>query len=109
MRIFFYLTRFTLGRFLAIVGFLALTAFASASSVTPAPDQDHFPEILAFVMFLGLAAIEGWLFWTAWKKRDREEDERILKLVPQAPRHIAIARTPIQRKKTTRERVKVPV
>jgi hypothetical protein len=97
--------------FLALVSFLTLTGFDGASAATSSGiilSQDHFPTALAVLMFLAMSAIEGWLFWTAWKNRETEEASKP-KVFSQTPLPITLARTPAPRKRASKERAKVLV
>jgi hypothetical protein len=105
--------RFTSLKFLAVVCLWTLSGFSIASAATSSettfsPEPYPFPAALAFLMFLAMSAIEGWLFWSAWKNRELEEETEP-QILSQTPPPVTLARTPAPRKRTTKERIKVPV
>ncbi len=94
--------------FSEVICFWALAGFVSASDEMPGPDQAHYENAWVFFSLFALVGLNAWMYWYLWKNRAPEDEPKPEVLRPN-PRPIIHAQTPLQKKRTSRERVKVPV
>ncbi len=99
---------FTSRGFFASICFWALAGFANASTDPVIPDQNHYQNAWVVLILFALVGLEAWIFWTTWKNRLPEEEPEVKVSIP-TPRPNLRTQAPIQRKRTARERIKVPV
>ena len=100
--------RFTGHGFLAVINFWALAGLANASTDPASPDQAHYENAWVFFSLFALVGLNAWMYWHLWKNRASEEEPKPEVLIP-TPRTITHTQALVHRKRTSRERVKVPV
>ena len=108
--------RFTNPGFLAVICSGTLARVCDAAGLDSPVQNSNSPNWFLLIPFLGLGVLEAWLFLSAWKRRDPEEEPQPV-ILPETERSIILAqapaprasRTALQRKRSSRERVKIQV
>ena len=94
--------------FSVAICFWAWVGLAGASTDQAGPDQAHYENAWVVVVLFAWVGLNAWMYWHLWKNRLPEEKSK-LKIASPALRPVIQGQTPVQRKKLSRERVKVPV